>query len=130
MHTRQENGINQGLSDHLGRTFTWQPPLLGSSNAESLVEGPESITLEELDAAFEELDMQYEKDPRTLPVDPKLTGQNIEATDVYDLQELQRINSGVRITSNNNSISVYDYSGTNSSGGNWDITSLLAEKGI
>jgi hypothetical protein len=56
MHTRNEPGINVDLTADLKTNFTWTPPLATQqTDSEIDLAGPESITEDDIDAAFIEL---------------------------------------------------------------------------
>ena len=83
MHTHNKPGINVDLATDIETNFTWKPPLTTKESDVSL-EGPESITDEELEAAFVKLE-QGPTDGSVL--DPEIEGDEIEAGKVYDLEE-------------------------------------------
>jgi len=92
MHTRSAPGINSDLAEDLERTFSWQPPLAAGSLDPDALEGPETITMEDIDRAFEELDHRTEG----IVIDPELENQSsgVEPSTVYPFDELQRIDDG------------------------------------
>ena len=49
-------------------------PLVGTADSQHLLAGPESVTMEEIDEAFSELEQRSREDPVTL-LDPSLTGE-------------------------------------------------------
>ena len=55
MHTQPTPGIDTELPADLERSFSWVPPLATDSCEDDYLAGPESITDEELAAAFDEL---------------------------------------------------------------------------
>jgi hypothetical protein len=128
MHTQNTSGINVGVAEDLARTFAWQPPLSvvnEDSNAGTL-DGPESITMEDIDTAFEELDRRMEG----TVIDPELESHTREAepSTIYPFDELQRIDNGAapRVE---DEVNVHGRQG-NEDAGSWDINTLLISKGI
>ena len=85
--------------------------------------------MEELDAAYAELEARHE-DPVTLLMDPSLMGENIEATEVYNLAEFDRINAGTAIGVDSDSIGVHEGSEPDTEGEFWSAGALLAERGL
>ena len=65
MHTRAEPGIDVNLTNNLNTNFTWSSPLAVITPPGSNIDtsGPESITVDELDKAFEELETYTVIDP-------------------------------------------------------------------
>jgi hypothetical protein len=56
MHTRTESGINVDLVNDLDKSFTWTPPFsLQSDDDDNLLARPESLTLDDIDDAFDKL---------------------------------------------------------------------------
>jgi hypothetical protein len=57
MHTQKDSRVNVDLAQDLETNFTWTPPLMTSVSANSAdLEGPESISAGELEAAFAQLE--------------------------------------------------------------------------
>jgi hypothetical protein len=77
------------LAQDLKTNFTWTPPLVASVSANSAnLEGPESILVEELEAAFAELEQVNRGAQEAAQVDPQVDRQEILAGKVHDLSEL------------------------------------------
>ncbi|KAG1774329.1 hypothetical protein EV702DRAFT_1126519 [Suillus placidus] len=70
MHTRNNGGIDTDLATGLDANFAWIPPLESQSQVDDGLEGPESLTEDEVAAAF---------------------GYEILAGKVYDLAELEQV---------------------------------------
>jgi hypothetical protein len=84
MHTQKDGRVNVDLAQDLETNFAWTPPLATSVSANSAdLEGPESILVEELEAAFAELE-QVNRGTQEAALDPQLDGQEISAGKVYD----------------------------------------------
>jgi hypothetical protein len=94
MHTRTESGINVDLVNDLNKTFTWTPPFsLQSDNDDDLLAGPEGLTLDDIDAAFEELEDELRKEKEALG-DQDVDGGEILEGGIYDFAELAKIDAG------------------------------------
>ena len=126
MHTRPQPGINVELTDDLTKNFTWSPPFAtvaapstGDADDESLA-GPESVTVDELEKAFTELE------PPSV-VDPSLDGGEVLEGHVYDLEELRKVDECVAPSGFGDEL--LDLSTGEGSGG-WSIEALLTSKGV
>ena len=123
MHTHNKPGINVDLAMDIKTNLTWKSPLTTKESDVSL-EGPESITDEELEAAFAELE-QGPTDGNVL--DPEIEGDEIEAGKVYDLEEFARVENGVVPSAFEEDVQVIV---PPSGDTNWDINTLLLSKGV
>jgi hypothetical protein len=95
MHTQKDGGVDVDLAQDLETNFTWMPPLATSVSANSAnLEGPGSISVEELEAAFAELE-QVNRGTQEAALDPQLDGQEISAGKVYDFSELDQVEKGL-----------------------------------
>ncbi|KAG2360242.1 hypothetical protein BDR07DRAFT_1290106, partial [Suillus spraguei] len=56
MHTQNNGGINTDLAMDLDTNFAWTPPLVSQSQADDELEGPESLTEDEVAAAFDKIE--------------------------------------------------------------------------
>jgi hypothetical protein len=124
MHTRAEPGLDVGLADNLETNFTWQPPLVVENITDDDMRSIEDLTAEEIDAALTnwEADLAAEKAERdALP----MNRESVDVPLVYDLTELDRIDSGAAPTANDD-ITIH-MAGDDEP---WDITALLQSKGI
>ena len=90
------------------------------------MEGPESISEEEIEAAFAELE-QLNRGTQEAALDPQLDGQEISAGKVYDFVELDQVDKGLVPTAFEDD---NDQIGTESASGSWDIQSMLISKGV
>jgi hypothetical protein len=67
MHIRTESRINVDLVNDLDKSFTWTLPFsLQSDDDDDLLAGPEGLTLDDIDAAFEELENELQKEKEAL----------------------------------------------------------------
>ena len=122
MHTHNEPSVNVDLATDIETNFTWKLPLTTKESDVSL-EGPESITDEELEAAFAELE-QGPTDGNVL--DPEIEDE-IEAGKVYDLEEFSRVENGVVPSAFEEDVQVIVPASEDT---NWDINTLLLSKGV
>ncbi|KAF9463512.1 hypothetical protein BDZ94DRAFT_1259005 [Collybia nuda] len=122
MHTQEEAGIDLQRAEMLLDSFTLPAPLNTGFNDASL-DGPESITDEEIAAEFDKLDEQLfatEDGDRLAP--------DVLLNQVFDLTDLDSIRngSGVAITIEEE----MSLNGDGGSMGNWAPESLLQSLGI
>ena|ERR1700735_61175 len=122
MHTHNEPSVNVDLATDIETNFTWKLPLTTKESDVSL-EGPESITDEELEAAFAELE-QGPTDGNVL--DPEIEDE-IEAGKVYDLKEFTRVKNGVVPSAFEEDVQVIVPASGDT---NWNINTLLLSKGV
>jgi hypothetical protein len=122
MHTRDQPGIDTELVGDLNANFTWKAPLAASTNDDLL--GPEGVTAEDIDAAFDELE---KNSADATPIDPVLEGEQIEVAKYYDLEALEHIDQGLVPVAEQGDIEmlvpVSDQTG-------WDAGALLLAQGI
>ncbi|KAG2073433.1 hypothetical protein BDR04DRAFT_1141238 [Suillus decipiens] len=88
MHTGAQPGIHVDIAADLEANFAWAPPLAPQTqNVDDDLAGPESISLDEIDAAFALLEHEKESMERVLidGLDEVLEGQ------VYDFAELEYV---------------------------------------
>ncbi|KAI0953795.1 hypothetical protein AcV7_007222 [Taiwanofungus camphoratus] len=125
MHTHETTGIDINLTNDLEESFVWRPPLAVHEEPDVL-KGPEGVSMEDIDAAFDKL-AQRTIDQNVLPIDPQLEGENIAAGHIYSFDELEKIDAGVAPTSFNNEIQLRVGQSANVV---WDVASVLVSKGI
>jgi len=124
MHTHTENGIDITLTNELGTTFAWVPPLVTEArHPDDYFTGQESISLEEIDEAFNELEKEKQaSQPHDVDGAEVLEGQ------VYAFQELDCI-----IDEGCAPHAVEDVTmlwGGSSSAGSWDVDAIMTLKGV
>ena len=91
MHTHPEKNIHIDLTNELKTTFAWVPLSLWKLNTLMIILwGPESISLDEIDAAFEGLGKEKDASWR-LNVD----GADVLEGEVYSFDELDRIDDNL-----------------------------------
>ena len=125
MHTRTNGGINVDLATDMQHNFTWTPPLASLSHRDDDLEGPESITDEDIDAASAEIEQRNAGNATN--VDPVIEGAEIEAAKVYDLEEFEQVEKGVVPKAFKDEVQVIVLA---AGAVDWDIKSLLHEKGV
>ncbi|KAI0056370.1 hypothetical protein BV25DRAFT_1978033, partial [Artomyces pyxidatus] len=92
MHTREEGGINVETANDLLADFSWIGPPISTealAGEDEHMQGPETISLEELDAEFARLDTLAAGDDEG----DKL-GSDVGIKDVYDTREIESIRNG------------------------------------
>ena len=86
--------------------------------------GPESITEDNINAAFAELE---QRSPNTSALDPEIEGDKIEADKVYNFHEFVQVENGVVPASFEDDVRVVVPASGDT---NWDIDSILLAKGV
>ncbi|KAG2063002.1 hypothetical protein BDR04DRAFT_1039389, partial [Suillus decipiens] len=110
MHTGVQPGINVDIAADLGANFAWAPPLAPQTqNVDDDLAGPESISLDEIDAAFALLEHEKESMERE--------GQ------VYDFAELEYVNQCLLPKSVDDEIIVVYHSAKDDE--RWDVDTLV-----
>jgi hypothetical protein len=71
-----------------------QPPLASQSRADDMLEGPESLSENEVAAAFDEIEQRIAESPGSA-IDPKLGEHEILAGRIYDFAELEQVDKGI-----------------------------------
>jgi hypothetical protein len=62
MHTRTKSGINVDLVNDLDKSFTWTLPFsLQSDDNNNLLAGPKSLTLDDINDAFNKLEDELQR---------------------------------------------------------------------
>lgn len=120
MHTGAQPGINVEIAADLEANFAWAPPLAPQTeNIDDDLAGPESISLDEIDAAFALLEHEKESMERVLidGLDEVLEGQ------VYDFAELECVDQGLLPKSVDDEIIVVDHSAKDDE--RWDVDTLM-----
>ncbi|KAG2353490.1 hypothetical protein BDR07DRAFT_1495575 [Suillus spraguei] len=120
-HTHQKApGINVEIAADLEANFTWAPPFAPQTqNVDDDLAGPESISLNEIDAAFALLEHEKESMERVLidGLDEVLEGQ------VYNFAELECADQGLLPKSVDDEIIVVDHSAKDDE--RWDVDTLM-----
>ena len=97
MHTRSEPGIDAELAENLGQTFTWVPPMtIEGAGGEISLEGPESVSVEELDKAFREFEEQQAAENAQEEASNHVREQgDVLKGELYNFEELDKVDGGV-----------------------------------
>jgi hypothetical protein len=124
MHTNAQPGINIDVAADLEADFAWAPPLgPQTQNIDDDLAGPESISLDEIDAAFALL--EWEKDVfEREPID----GNEVLEGQVYDFAALEQVDQGLAPKSVDDEIMVVEHTSRND--GQWDADVLMSSKGV
>ncbi|KAF8192079.1 ribonuclease H-like domain-containing protein [Pholiota molesta] len=126
MHTQPEAGVNIELVEELKDGFTWEPPLASHTPADNL-SGPEDITLDDIDKAFDDLDARLrEERANATEAETVEDGQEILEGNIYDLSELDVIDMGQAPVSVSEDLSIIGDAG----GIGWDVEAMMAAKGV
>ncbi|KAF9245047.1 hypothetical protein BU15DRAFT_59203 [Melanogaster broomeanus] len=89
------NGIDTELADELAKTFIWVPSLVsGSDDSEDSLAGPEAVTDEELEEAFDTTDREKTETPREVTVTIGSVASEVLEGRAYDWNELKVVNKG------------------------------------
>ncbi|KAF8973343.1 ribonuclease H-like domain-containing protein [Flammula alnicola] len=123
MHTSTEGGgLNVDRADDLFTDILWTPQLLtGYEGAD--VEGPESLSLDDIDAAFDQLEQQINS-----PRDGDGLSSMVPIEQVYDLSTLDDIRAGkVGPINVDDELEVINHNGATDT---WDSASLLRSLGV
>ncbi|KAF9230404.1 hypothetical protein BU15DRAFT_83675 [Melanogaster broomeanus] len=121
MHTRKEPGINMEVVEDLNENFTWLPPLSALSDDD--LAGPETISVDDVDAEFAALERQKVGELLDTGVD----GMEVLEGNVYDFDELARVDEGIVPRGVDDEIVEVDYEGDD---GGWDIDALMSTRGL
>ncbi|KAG2065321.1 hypothetical protein BDR04DRAFT_1234608 [Suillus decipiens] len=119
-HAHMHTGAQPGINVDIEANFAWAPPLAPQTqNVDDDLAGPESISLDEIDAAFALLEHKKESMERVLTdgLDEVLEGQ------VYDFAELEYVDQGLLPKSVDDEIIVVDHSAKDD--GRWDVDTLM-----
>jgi hypothetical protein len=87
-----------------------------------MLEGPESLTEDEVAAAFDGIEQRITESPGSA-IDPKLGGHEILAGRIYDFAELEQVDKG--IVSGALEDDVQQVRSVSEDGVSWDVQSLL-----
>ncbi|KAG1826901.1 uncharacterized protein BJ212DRAFT_1309153 [Suillus subaureus] len=120
MHTSAQLGINIDVAADLEANFAWAPPLAPlTQNIDDDLAGSESISLDEIDAAFALLEHEKEAMERALD-----DGNEVLEGQVYGFAELKHVDRGLLPKSVDDEIMVVDH--TSHDDGQWDVDMLMS----
>ncbi|KAG2067983.1 hypothetical protein BDR04DRAFT_1158485 [Suillus decipiens] len=126
MHTQNNGGIDMDLAMNLDTNFAWTPPLVSQSQADDKLEGPESLTEDEVAVAFDEIEQCIAELPSV--IDPQLEGYEILVGKVYDLAELEQVDKGIMPAAFEDDVQQVGFDLEDNI--SWDVQSLLTIKGV
>ncbi|KAG1879846.1 hypothetical protein F4604DRAFT_1954190 [Suillus subluteus] len=116
--------INVDVAADLEANFAWAPPLAPQTqNIDDDFAGPESISLDEIDAAFALLEHEKEVMERVLD-----DGNEVLEGQVYDFAELEHVDRGLLPKSVDDEVIVVDH--TSHDDGQWDVDMLMSCNGV
>ena len=96
MHTRPESGIDTDLATDLETDFAWVPPLTISDDAaEPGLEGPEDMSLDELDKAYRKFEEELRQWARSQDSDMDMDGREVLEGEAYSFEELENVDNEV-----------------------------------
>jgi hypothetical protein len=132
MHTTELPGIDTDVAKQLETDFAFVPPLAAvSSDTSCNLEGPESISLDDIDAEFARLeDIRNGEKVMDLEFssDWDVDGKEVLEGNVFDFAELQRIDEGLVPAAVEDEIMVTDHDAHED--GTWNIDSMLVSSGL
>ncbi|KAG1796726.1 uncharacterized protein HD556DRAFT_1431303 [Suillus plorans] len=123
---RQKHAHMHTRNNDLDANFAWTPPLASQSQVDDKLEGPESLTEDEVAAAFDEIEQRIAEFPTT--IDPQLEGFEILVGHVYDLVELEQVDKCITPAAFKDD--VQQVGCDLEDGVSWDVQSLLTMKGV
>jgi hypothetical protein len=132
MHTTELPGIDTDVAKQLETDFAFVPPLAAVSGDTSCnLKGPESISLNDIDAEFARLeDIRNREKVMDLefPSDWDVDGKEVLEGNVFDFAELQRVDEGLVPVAVEDEIMVTDHDANED--GTWNIDSMLVSSGL
>jgi hypothetical protein len=132
MHTTELPDIDTDVAKQLETDFAFVPPLAAVSGDTSCnLEGPESISLDDIDAEFARLeDIRNGEKVMDLefPSDWDVDGKEVLEGNVFDFAELQRVDEGLVPAAVEDEIMVTDHDANED--GTWNIDSMLVSSGL
>lgn len=99
--------------------------MASQSQADDRLEGPESLTEDEVAAAFDEIEQRIAEFPSA--IDSQLEGYEILAGEVYDLAELEQVDGIIPAAFKDD---VQQVGSDLEDDLSWDVQSLLTMKGV
>jgi hypothetical protein len=132
MHTTELLGIDTDVTKQLETDFAFIPPLAAvSSDTSCNLEGPKSISLDDIDAEFARLeDIRNGEKVMDLKFlsDWDVDGKEVLEGNVFDFAELQRVEEGLVLVAVEDEIMVTDHDANED--GTWNIDSMLVSSGL
>lgn len=121
MRIQDEPGINLEVVKDLQDNFTWVPPLSALSDGD--LAGPETVSLDEIDAEFATLEEQRNAEQLGDP-----DGKEVLGGLVYDFEELSRADEGIVPRAVDDEITVVEHDTDGEK--DWDIAVLMSSSGL
>ncbi|KXN82463.1 hypothetical protein AN958_02532 [Leucoagaricus sp. SymC.cos] len=126
MHTRTTPGIDAELVDELSKAFSYNGPFT-TSFADADIDGPEAVSLDELDTAFDNLEKEVVADVVSGNTGPGV-GEGVLDGTVYSWDEFDKLEQGISPLTEAESASLFI--GEAGEGGTWSVGNLLAAGGL
>ncbi|KAF9241820.1 ribonuclease H-like domain-containing protein [Melanogaster broomeanus] len=123
MHTRAAPGINLEVVKDLGDNFTWTPPLSALSEEDLALAGPESISLDDIDAEFAALEAQKEGEWLD-----SVDGKEVLEGNYYSFEELERVDKGIVPKVMEDEVAAVDHGARGDNA--WDAGDLMSSSGL
>ena len=106
-------------------TFAWVPPLgTEAEHPNDLLAGPETIDLDEIDAAFDELEKEIATQKAA---DNDVDGAEVLEGSVYSFEELDRIDGGLAPRAFEDDVNIMRESKDDRT---WDVDDLMSSEGV
>jgi hypothetical protein len=126
MHTQDKPGVNVELVEELKDGFTWEPPF-STESADETIAGPEDISVEDIDKAFDDLDAKLREEQNSAGTEQGVEdGNEILEGKIYDLTELDAVDKGIAPTNATEDLDIIGDEG----GFGWDVNAMMVSKGI
>ncbi|KAG1787562.1 uncharacterized protein HD556DRAFT_1448571 [Suillus plorans] len=127
MHTSELPGIDTDIAKQLETNFAFVPPLSAVSGDN--LEGPESISLNDIDAEFSRLeDIRNTEKTMEFASNWDVDGKEVLEGRAFDFAELRRVDEGLVPTTIEDEIMVADHDANEV--GTWNIDSMLLSSGL
>jgi len=105
-------------------TFTWIPPLTAhAEHPDDYLAGPESISVDEIDAAFDELEKE-----KVAALHDDVDGGEVLEGEIYNFAELDQIDGGLAPHAFEEDVSTLQ--GGSGGGSTWDVDALMSARGV
>lgn len=128
MHTHSTPGIDNELVNELQDNFSWTGPLATETPSDDgNIEGPESVSLDEIDAAFAALESEVQLDIENGNTGPG-GSSGVLAGGIYDFGELDKLDKGLAPLLEPENVMLF--MGEAGQEGGWCIGNLLVAEGL
>jgi len=129
MHTTELPSINTEVAKQLETDFAFVPPLATVSGDTSYnLKGPESMSLDDIDAEFTRLEDIQNGERMATGFPPDVNGREVLEGRAFDFAELQHVDEELVPAAVEDEIMVTDHNANED--GTWNINSLLLSSGL